>query len=125
MIYYLIIPFGRKRKLEIKLKIPKELDPSKVIPDIMNRLKDRGLKVHLVHTRAKGPPKDAKPPRKNMLWCPYCRNWRRFVSSKYGPDRKVCEICGISTRDFYIRKFNNLWSGVSLLNIKSRRRRRK
>lgn len=122
MIYYLVIPFGsNKRKLKIRVKISEELDSSKVIAYIMARLKDRRLKVHLVHTHAEDPPKDAKPPRKDRLWCPYCRDWRRFVSSRYGPDRKICEICGISTRDFYVRKFNNLWEGVSLLHIKKGR----
>jgi len=122
VIYYLIIPSGRnKRKLEIRLKISDELDSSKVVSDIMVRLKDKGLKVHLVHPRAEGPPKDTKPPGKNMLWCPYCRNWRKFVSSWYGSDRKICEICGMSTRDFYVRKFNNLWGKVSSLHIKKGR----
>ena len=120
MIYYLVIPFNRK-KLKIRLKISEELDSSKVISYTMVRLKDKGLKAHLVHTRAEDPPKDAKPPRKNMLWCPYCRDWRKFISSWYGPDLKICEICGISTRDFYVRKFNNLWEGVSSLHIKKGR----
>lgn len=123
MIYYLVIPFNHQRKVKIRLKIQEELDSSKVISDIMVGLKDKELKVHLVHTHAKDPPKDAKPPRKNMLWCPYCRNWRKFISSRYDSDLKICEICGISTRDFDVRKFNNLWEGVSHTNIKRRRRK--
>lgn len=118
MIYYLVIPFNRKRKLKIRLKISEELDSSNVVSYIMVRLKDKRLKAHLVHTCAEDPPKDAKPPRKDRLWCPYCRDWRKFVSSRYGPDLKICEICGISTRDFYVRKFNNLREGVSSLHIK-------
>ena len=113
MIYYLIIPFGsnNKRKLKIKLKISEELDSSNVVTYLVVRLKYKGLKAHLVHNRAEGPPKDAKPSRKNMLWCPYCRDWRKFVSSQYDSSLKICEICGISTKDFYVRNFNNLWGG--------------
>lgn len=118
MIYYLVIPFNRKRKLKIRLKISEGLDSNKVISHVMVRLEDKGLKAYLVHTHPEGPPKDAKPSGKNMLWCPYCRDWRKFVPSEYGPDLKVCEICGISTRDFYVRKFNHLWEGVSSLHIK-------
>lgn len=118
VVYYLVIPLKHKKKLKVRLKVSEELDSSKVISDIMVRLKDKGLKVYLIHALAKDPPKDSKPPRKNMLWCPYCREWRKFILSQYSPDRKVCEICDISTRDFYIRKFNNLWEGVSLLHIK-------
>ena len=113
MIYYLVIPFNRKRKIKVRLKVSEGLDSSKVISDIMARLQDKGLKVHLIHTLAKDPPEDSTPPRKNMLWCPYCRDWRKFISSQYSHDRKICEICGISTRDFYVRKCNHLWGGVS------------
>lgn len=113
MIYYLVIPFNRKRKLKVRLKISEELDSSNIVTYLMVRLKDKKLKAHLVHTRAEDPPKDAKPPRKNMLWCPYCRDWRKFVSAQYDSSLKICEICGISTRDFYVRKFNHLWEGVS------------
>ena len=121
MIYYLVIPFNRKKKLKVRLKISEELDSSNIVTYLVVRLKDKGLKAHLVHTCAEDPPKDAKPPRKNMLWCPYCRNWRKFISSRYGHDPKVCEICDISTRDFYVRKFNHLWEEVSSLHIKRRR----
>jgi len=106
VIYYLVIPFNRKRKLKIRLKISEELDSSNVVTYLVVRLKDKGLKAHLVHTRPESPPEDVKPSGKNMLWCPYCRDWRKFVSAPYG--LKICEICGISTRDFYVRKFNSL-----------------
>ena len=121
MIYYLVIPFNHKKKLKVRLKISEELDSSNVVTYLVVRLKYKGLKAYLVHTRPEGPPKDAKPSGKNMLWCPYCRDWRKFVSARYGPDWKICEICGISTRDFDVRKFNNLWEEVSLLHIKSKR----
>ena len=109
MIYYLVIPFNRKRKLKIRLKISEELDSSNVVTYLMVRLKDRGLKAYLVHTHPEGPPKDVKPPDKNMLWCPYCRDWRKFVSAQHDSSLKICEICDISIRDFYVRKFNHLW----------------
>lgn len=121
MVYFLIIPFNRKRKLKVKLKISEELDSNKVISHVTDRLKGKGLKAHLVHTRTAGPPKDAKPPVKNMLWCPYCRDWRKFVSAQYDSDLKICEICGISTRDFDVRKFNHLWGEISPLHIKKGR----
>lgn len=124
MIYYLVIPFNRK-KLKVRLKISEELDSSNVVTYLEVRLKYKGLKAHLVHTRTEGPPKDSKPSRKNMLWCPYCRDWRKFVSVQYDSGLKICEICGISTRDFDVRKFNNLWlcEGVSSLHIKKGRRK--
>lgn len=112
MIYYLIVPFNNnKTKLEIRLKIPEELDSSNILTYLTIKLKDKGLKAHLVHTHAEGPPKGIKPSNRNMLWCPYCRDWRKFVSSRYDSGTKICEICGISTRDFYVRKFNQLWEG--------------
>lgn len=120
MIYYLVIPLNHKKKLKVRLKISEELDSSNIVTYLTVRLKYKGLKAHLVHTRTEGPLKDAKPPRKNMLWCPYCRDWRKFVSAQYDPDLKICEICDISTRDFDVRKFNNLWERVSP-HIKRRR----
>ena len=121
MVYFLIIPFNPKKKLKIKLKISEELDSSNVVTYLMVRLQYKGLKAHLVHTRTEGPPKDAKPPRKDGLWCPYCRDWRKFVPAQYDSDLKVCEICDISTRDFDVRKFNHLWGEVLPLHTKKER----
>lgn len=118
MIYYLVIPFNHRKKLKVRLKIPEELDSSNIVTYLTVRLQYKGLKSYLVHTCAEDPPKDAKPSDKNMLWCPYCRDWRKFVSARYDSGLKICEICDISTRDFYVRKFNNLWKEVSLLHNK-------
>lgn len=121
MIYYLVIPFNHKKKLKVRLKISEGLDSSNILTYLTVRLQDKGLKSHLVHTCVEGPQEGVKPPDKNMMWCPYCRNWRKFVQSDYSSDRKICEICDISTRDFYVRKFNHLLEGVSLSRIKKER----
>lgn len=47
----------------------------------------------------------------SKLWCCYCGAVREFG---FKPARKTlgagnCEVCGISTSDFYIRKINKLW----------------
>jgi len=52
--------------------------------------------------RASSPDDNAAP--KGKLWCPYCSDWRRFFLENDGYTR--CEICTISTRDFYTKKYN-------------------
>lgn len=52
-------------------------------------------------------PKGVKPYR-SWYWCPYCNQWRVFLYNDY-LDVNRCNICGISDRDFYVRKYNNLW----------------
>ncbi|MQL51793.1 hypothetical protein GFC01_05850 [Desulfofundulus thermobenzoicus] len=46
-------------------------------------------------------------------WCPYCGR-----ETAFGWDFRLnvarCLGCGISERDFYVRKFNNLWPDGSL-----------
>jgi hypothetical protein len=44
---------------------------------------------------------------RGIWWCPYCCEFRRFVTKKY--KRKItmhCPLCQISTRDFHVRRWN-------------------
>ena len=53
-------------------------------------------------------PEDYKPQyNRNKFWCPYCGEEQRFMSREDG-DYLFCEICGISNRDFYVKKINLL-----------------
>ena len=53
-------------------------------------------------------PEDYKPQYgRNKYWCPFCGGEHRFVIMEEG-DYLFCEICGISDRDFYVRKMNRL-----------------
>lgn len=57
------------------------------------------------------PPEGAKMKKPNRVeaWCPYCGSLARFVwDGELGIPR--CPGCGISCRDFYVRKYNGLFS---------------
>ena len=52
---------------------------------------------------------------KGIWWCPYCREWRRFQTQGgffyegvFIEDQRgmYCPMCGISHRDFHVRKWN-------------------
>jgi len=103
MIVHLITPTKR-----FKLKIPMELDSEEVVNKIKQRLGEKASKVHFAYGTSTSPPTGSKPP-KGMLWCPYCRDFRKFKSHSKDHDRKVCSVCGISTKDFYVRVHNLLW----------------
>ena len=46
-----------------------------------------------------------KPPKKGMMYCPYCENWAFWKKDEEtGYPRAEC--CGISDSDFYVRKYN-------------------
>lgn len=46
--------------------------------------------------------------KKGQLWCPYCSNIVKFIKDKKLGVSK-CPFCGISNRDFHVRKVNKLW----------------
>lgn len=53
--------------------------------------------------RASSPDSNSAP--KGKLWCPYCSDWRRFIT-EHDDGYTRCEVCAISTRDFYTMKYN-------------------
>lgn len=55
---------------------------------------------------------EGKPPKKDMLYCPYCATWTFFKVKRDGYDSyPKSECCGISSEDFYVKYFNNTWRG--------------
>lgn len=59
------------------------------------------LEYHTVHIReAHDPEGEGKP---GTLWCPYCADWRNFFKED---DYLKCEICLVSTDDFYTQRYN-------------------
>lgn len=102
--YYLVV-IRHKKPTKVKIRFCGEVDDHRVLESIIRRLKTRRFEVYLVHTKPEGPKKDIPKSQKKLFWCPYCRDWRKFNREFCGV--KVCEICGISTKDFYFRKFNN------------------
>ena len=61
------------------------------------------------------PPEGYSPAnlKKGAAWCPYCGR-----ETPFGWDGRLdyvrCVECGISERDFYVRKFNGLWKDAAL-----------
>lgn len=52
------------------------------------------------------------PSKRGHLWCPYCGAERRFTL--YPPwATSRCEICGISTAEFWVKQYNRLWGPSS------------
>ena len=67
-------------------------------------LSDRtNLEFYTINIKTASSPEDNAAP-KGKLWCPYCSDWRKFIAEYDGYTR--CEVCTISTRDFYTRKYN-------------------
>jgi len=66
----------------------------------------------LVHRDKDKPPDEVIPERVelkvNQMWCPYCSTPVVFVKDKkFGVKR--CPICGISDRDYYVKRLNSKW----------------
>lgn len=46
--------------------------------------------------------------KRGELWCPSCGEWRKFKKASRR-NVKICDWCGLSDNDFYVKKYNNLW----------------
>jgi len=55
------------------------------------------------------PPPEGYKPAKGAAWCPYCGEEKTFVYDSYLSAVR-CEGCGISTEDFYVRKYNGFFA---------------
>lgn len=102
-----VVVIGIKGKNKIKFnsgvqKIShEELD--KFISLMIEAINSMGLTPH-VHKVTTPDATENKIPR-GQLWCPYCKTTHKYKRGEFGAD--VCPICGISSDDFYTRKYNN------------------
>lgn len=64
------------------------------------------LEIYQVSLRDAFPPK-GRPDGNKDMWCPYCAEWSIFRKSDDGYKR--CEVCEITTQEFYVKKHNHLY----------------
>lgn len=50
-------------------------------------------------------------------WCPYCADHRHFVYSSV-LEQDQCNVCGITDRDYYVRKYNPVYHTKYLVTRK-------
>lgn len=64
--------------------------------------------VTSITVRAINPVKAVPRPEKvqNGVWCPYCGCLSNFIPHDYDTGTVVCDECGISSNDYYVRKYN-------------------
>lgn len=74
--------------------------------------KDPDIEVKPISVLEAYPPQEGQKPK--GYWCPYCQSWEYWLPDSGGYKR--CPICRISHADYYVRKYNNLWS----YNMKSK-----
>src|SRR5690554_2184651 len=86
MIFYLAFLGSGKRVLLVKVLAKDE----ETVKQLVSKLEERGLHPHLVHSKP-APPSSGKVP--GRLWCPYCREWRKFYANQAG--YTVCEVCSV------------------------------
>lgn len=73
---------------------------------LKSKYSNKGYHFFLVNATRPTPPQIIER-RDNPYYCPYCRDDRLFyLDEGLGVDK--CEVCGISTRDFYVRKYNEI-----------------
>lgn len=86
--------------------------------DFFKLKKSDGSHPEIVSRRLAYPPplKQSSPDVPGHLWCPYCIKWREFEVSYierpdyYTPDLLRCSTCGISIKNYYVRKYNPLFA---------------
>jgi hypothetical protein len=112
-----IIVLNGKERDVTSFKNEKEADDfyAKVQEDFVN---DKLVEIYKVSAKTPIPvnleivkPKQKKVDKNHpLLWCPYCGNWRNFKLDSNA--NLACRVCGISTNDFYVKKYNHLWGSL-------------
>lgn len=102
-----VVVIGMKGKNKIRFnsgvqKISHELK-DKFVSLMIEAINNMGLTPHVYELHTPSATTEKIP--RGQLWCPYCQSVHKFKKGEFGAD--VCPICGISSDDFYTRKYNN------------------
>lgn len=61
----------------------------------------RGFEIVEVDVQTAHPPETTG----RGIWCPYCQRWELWVKDE---GYTVCPLCGMTNKDFYVKRFNRL-----------------
>ena len=120
-------------------RVVRDVPDAKIGLELDSKFKEKGYASHLVSRRKRFPPKGEG--KDGELWCPYCRRWREFRIPRGNEDAEigswgwsssvlcrmevqVCPWCGITVRDWYVKRFNDLF-GQEQVRRRSKKRGRR
>lgn len=106
-------------------RLTKDVPDAKTGLEVDKLFKEKGLASHLISKRKAFAPKTEEGP-EGTLWCPYCRKWREFriprgdenaepmtwnwwLATLGRMEVRICLWCGITIRDWYVKRFNGLF----------------
>lgn len=55
--------------------------------------------------------KKDKPKGKNVMFCPYCADWKEYKKLEED-DYKSCVECEVGEKDFWVRTLNDTWKFI-------------
>ena len=86
-----------------------------------DRLKESKGWIYVVNcSKPSAPPTrtaDSEPVPDGTCWCPYCADHRHFEYNGF-IEQDQCNVCGITDRDYYVRKFNSCYYTKYLITRK-------
>lgn len=83
-----------------------EAEADAFLVEMKKKFEGRDVKLYKISHTLTFPPDPEKVQQPGTLWCPYCRDYRKFKADRWGVDR--CVICEISTEDFHVVRYNHL-----------------
>lgn len=94
----------RNRRGEVRQRVRQVYTSERVKSQMWKAVQKKYPEVEIYQvSRRKAYPPDESKKEPKKLWCPYCSSYRKFEQDE-GYSR--CEICLITTKDFYTKKYN-------------------
>ncbi len=85
-----------------------DYDKAKEYCEKKDKKTDDKVNVGIVYKEPQPLPDDKRSLNGGKVWCPFCNTHREFNSS--GKKVDTCNYCGISKKNYYVKKENELWN---------------